>query len=324
MRTARSLAASLLLALSLVTAATAKDIHVNNLDGDDSFTGRQDRNLSDQSGPVRTIARALQMASQGDRIILTKTGEPYRESISLTGSRHSGYSFRPFVIQGNGAILDGSAPVAAEAWEHYRGHVYRFRPPRLAHQQLFLDDRPVPRVAANRQSDSPPELEPLTWCLYDGHIYFAVEPETLKLPKDYALSYAHLRTAITLFHVERVGIVDLTVQGFQLDGISAFNSAREVTLAGVTCRGNGRSGITVGGASQVVINACLAGNNGTAQLLTLPCSETGIQNTVLLSNTAPGWVDQGGRVYVDGQRVEGGLEELAPEEAAEASPQRPS
>ena len=55
MRSARSLAASLLLALALVSVATAKDIHVNNVDGDDSFTGRQDRNLSDQSGPVRTI-----------------------------------------------------------------------------------------------------------------------------------------------------------------------------------------------------------------------------------------------------------------------------
>lgn len=316
MRSACALGASLLLALALVTAATAKDIHVNNVDGDDSFTGRHDRNLSDRGGPVRTIARALQLASQGDRIILTNTGEPYRESITLTGSRHSGYSFRPFVIEGNGAILDGSTPVVAEAWEHYRGHVYRFRPPGLGHQQLFLDDRPLSRVAANRQLDSPPELDPLTWCLYDGHIYFAVEPETLKLPKDYALSYAYLRTAITLFHVEGVGIVDLTVQGFQLDGINAFNSAREVILAGVTCRGNGRSGITVGGASQVLIDACLVGNNGEAQLLTLPCSETAIQNTVLLSNTAPGWVDQGGRVTIDGRRVEGGLEELAPEAAA--------
>jgi len=315
MRTAGPLAVSLLLALAPVTGA-AKDIHVNNVDGDDSFAGRHDRNLSDQGGPVRTIARALQLASQGDRIILANTGRPYRESITLTGSRHSGYSFRPFVIEGNGAILDGSAPVAAEAWDHYRGHVYRFRPPGLGHQQLFLDDRPLARVAADRRFDRPPELDPLTWCLYDGHVYFAVEPETLKLPKDYALSYAYLRTAITLFHVEGVGIVDLTVQGFQLDGINAFNSARDVTLAGLTCRGNGRSGITVGGASRVTIDACLLGDNGSAQLLTLPCSETAIRNTVLLSNAAPGWVDRGGRVYVDGRRVEGGLEELAPEAAA--------
>jgi hypothetical protein len=320
MRTARSLAVSVLVAVAMVSAATAKDIHVNNLNGDDRFSGQHERNLSDRSGPVRSLARALQMASTGDRIVLANTGQPYRESITLTGNRHSGYSFRPFVIEGNGAILDGSAPVPAEAWDHYKGPVYRFRPTRLGYQQLFLNDRPLTRVAVDPQAERPPELGPLEWCLHDGCIYFAVEPETLKLPKDYALSCTHKRVGITLFHVEGVALLDLTVQGFHLDGINAFNSAREVTLAGVTCRGNGRSGITVGGASHVVLNGCLVGNNGAAQLLTLPYSETAVQNTVLLSNTAPGWVDQGGRVYVDGERVEGGLDEVIPEDTVAAGP----
>jgi hypothetical protein len=152
MRTARSHAASVLLALSLVSAATAKDVYVNNVEGDDAFRGEGRRNLSDRSGPVRTIARALELASQGDRVILANTGEPYRESITLTGSRHSGYATRPFILQGNGAILDGSAPVPAEAWEHYRGPVFRFRPPRLAHQQLFLNDRPLVRVPTGTET----------------------------------------------------------------------------------------------------------------------------------------------------------------------------
>ncbi len=313
MRTVRCVAALGLLTLLLAPEAIAKDIHVNNLHGDDTFTGRQTQNLPDRSGPVRSIARALRLASQGDRIVLANTAEPYREAIALSGSRHSGYSFRPFVIEGNGAVLDGSAPVAPETWENHQGPVFRFAPPRLAHQQLFLNDRPLVRVAAARQADGPPELEPLEWCLYDGHIYFSIEPDTTKLPQDYALTYAHTRVGITLFHVSRVVIRDLTVQGYQLDGINAFNSAREVTLSGVTSRGNGRTGITIGGASQVLINACLVGNNGSAQVLTLPYSETGIQNSELLSNTAPGWVDQGGRVYVEGKRVEGGLEELVPQ-----------
>jgi hypothetical protein len=312
MRAVRCVAASGLVALLFASAAIAKDIHVNNLDGDDRFTGRQTQNLPDMSGPVRSIARALRLASQGDRIVLANTGEPYREGIALSGTRHSGYSFRPFVIEGNGAILDGSAPVAPETWENYQGPIFRFAPPRLTHQQLFLDDRPLVRVAASRQADGPPDLAALQWCLYDGHIYFSIEPDTTKLPQDYALTYARTRVGITLFHVNRVVIRDLTVQGYQLDGVNAFNSAREVTLTGVTSRGNGRNGITVGGASQVLINACLVGNNGSAQVLTLPYSETGIQNTELLSNTAPGWVDQGGRVYVEGERVEGGLEELVP------------
>ena len=48
---------------------------------------------------------------------------------------------------------------------------------------------------------------------------------------------------ITLYKVRDVAIGDLTVQGFQLDGINAFDGAFDIQLSGVTCRGNGRSGI---------------------------------------------------------------------------------
>jgi hypothetical protein len=291
----------------LAAPAAGRDIHVDNLSGDDSFTGRYREHLPDRSGPVRTIAKALRLARSGDRIVLAKTEQPYRESLSLVGSRHSGYSYRPFVIEGNGAILDGSAPVPPEAWEHYRGAVFRFRPPRTGHQQLFLDDRPALRVAVSRLDKVPPKLEPLEWCLHGGGVFFCVEPE--KLPKDYSLTFAHRQTGITLFHVRDVAILNLTVQGFRIDGINAYNSAREIYISGVTSRGNGRSGITAGGASKVEIDVCVVGNNGRAQLLTLPHSETLVRNSQLFSNTAPAWVDRGGRVYLNGKYVEGGIDE---------------
>jgi hypothetical protein len=290
--------------------AAAREIYVNNVEGNDRFAGDQPRVTSAQSGPVRTIVKALRLANSGDHVVLAKTAQPYRESISLVGSRHSGSLHQEFVIEGHGAILDGSAEAPPQAWENYRGAVFRLRTPQMGYQQLFLDDRPAVRVAVSHQAGSPPELESRQWCLLDGQIYFCVEPT--KLPQDYRLSCARLATGITLYHVEHVEIVGIWVQGFQLDGISAFNSARDVCLAEVVCRGNGRSGVTVGGASRVEIDASLLGNNGRAQLLTLPCSETHVRNSRLLSNTAPGWVDQGGRVYVEGRRVEGGLDELRP------------
>ena len=297
----------LLVFFTVLTApAAARDLFVSNTAGDDAFSGRQARNASDRSGPVRTIARALQLAVAGDRIVLMPTDEPYRESISLVGSRHSGYPHQSFVIEGNGAILDGSSPVPPELWEHDRGAVFRFRPPGKAHQQLFLDKLPADRVAADRFQQQPPKLDKLQWCLHAGYIYFCVEPD--KLPGDYPLTYARLQTGITLFHVNRVAIVDLTVQGFQVDGISAHNSAREVRLSGVTLRGNGRSGVTVGGASRVEIDQSTIGNNGRAQVLSLPYSETSIRNSNVFSNTAPAWVDRGGKMYVDGQKVEDGID----------------
>jgi hypothetical protein len=291
---------------------------VNNESGDDRFTGQVARDPGGAGGPVRTLAKALRLAGPGDTIILAKTDAPYRESLSLVGSRCSGNSLQPFTIQGNGAILDGSAPAPAEAWEHYKGAIFRLRSRSAGYAQLFLDGRPAVRVIAAQAAKSPPELQPRQWCALDGRIYFCVD--RTKLPGDYKLSYAHDRTGITLFHVERVRIADLIVQGFQVDGISLYNSARDVSLSNVTCRGNGRSGIAVGGASQVTIDASLLGNNGQAQLLTLPYSEVHVRNTHLLSNTAPGWVDQGGRVTIDGHRVEGGLDEFRPAAARERKP----
>lgn len=311
MRSVAFLAVVLVTLSCLTPPASGRDIFVSNTAGDNRFSGRALQTVSKLDGPVRTIGRALALAARGDRIVLENTGEPYRESISLVGGRHSGYSYAPFTIEGSGATLNGSAIVPGEAWEHYRGGVFRFRPPHSGSQQLFLDDRPAPRVRADRMAPEPPQLEAGQWCLWEGSIYFRVDP--LKLPEDYALTYAAQRVGITLFHVDRVKIFNLTVEGFQLDGINANNSARNVSLFQVTCRGNGRSGVSVGGACSVRIEACLLGDNGQAQLLTHPLSQTHLEGSQLLSLTAPGWVDEGGRVFIDGKPIEGGLEELAPD-----------
>ena len=53
------------------------------------------------------------------------------------------------------------------------------------------------------------------------------------MPADYQLTYACLPTGITLYHVDSVAITGLTVQGFQVDGINALNSARDVRLSTV-------------------------------------------------------------------------------------------
>lgn len=291
-----------------VVPAFSGDIYVDNVLGNDRSTGG--RPEPGEFAPVRTIAQALRLAQPGDRIVLANTGQPYRESISLVGSRHSGAAGRPFILLGNGAVLDGSAPVPAEAWQHYRGDVFRFQPPGTAFQQLLLGALPAVRVPGDHRAAEPPALRPLEWCLYRGNVFFAVQPG--KLPDQYPLAYAHHSVGITLFHVDQVVIQDLVVQHFQLDGINVFNSARRVSLVRVTARGNGRAGVAIGGASLAAIDHCLLGNNGEAQLLTLPYSETYVYQGELLGNTAPGWVDAGGRAWFDGVAKSGGLEQYPP------------
>ncbi len=96
-------------------------------------------------------------------------------------------------------------------------------------------------------------------------------------------------------------IGDLTVQGFQLDGINAADGAFDVLLSGVTCRGNGRSGLSVGGSSRVVVKDSVLGDNGSAQVRTEGYSHTTVENTQLLPNTAPAVMQQGGELTIDGK-----------------------
>jgi len=309
------------LSILLVPAAAGRDIFVNNQMGDDTSSGAQQAATAERTGPVASIQKALRLAQSADRIVLANTGRPYRESITLMASRHSGHRLQPFVLEGSGASLDGSAPVPPAAWTRYGGQVYRFQPARVEYQELLLGERPLARVAASRASAEPAKLQPLQWCLHRGYVYFAAEPG--KNPKDYPLACADKPVGITLYRVQHVLIRNLSVQHFQLDGINALNSARLVRLEGVRLRNNGRSGIAVGGASLVGVNACEAGANGLAQLLTLPWSETHLDQSRLLAGDAPAWLDRGGRLYVEGQEVAGKLDPIGPLPDAGAAPRPP-
>ena len=93
-------------------------------------------------------------------------------------------------------------------------------------------------------------------------------------------------------------IRDLVVQGFQLDGVNAHDGVFGAQLTELTCRGNGRSGISIGGASRVRVEACLVGNNGAAQVRIEGSCKAQLIGCDLLENTAPKIVREGGEVVV--------------------------
>lgn len=287
-----TLFAVLLVAIS-VSESHGRDIYVNNIGGDDRQNGAAPDARAQGSGPCRTIAKALREAEKGDRIVIADTGEPYREAISLTGGRHSGREGIPFRIVGNGATLEGAEPVPQDAWEYMGNNIFRFRPQRMSHQLLFLNGVPATQIPVSR-GDPLPKLKPLQWYYLDRHVYFCVEQG--KLPQSYDLTHSCLPVGITLYGVRHVEISGLTIQGFQLDGINAHDNVFDATIIGVTARGNARSGVSVGGASRVRIEASLIGNNGAAQVRTEGYSRTEIADCDLIENTAPKVVSDGGKV----------------------------
>lgn len=302
---------SCLLLFSWTGSTWARDLYVNNRVGDDSNDGLSETG-SDGFGPVRTVQRALQIARRCDTIRLANTKLPYRECISLCVGNQCGNETQPLTIDGQGATLDGSRAVPRSAWETWRGGIFRFRPERISFQQLYLEGQPVQRrrvetTYVDKQGnqattwiDAPPStLATREWCLRDGYLYFHVDQEML--PFEYSLAYAHHPVGITLDQVHDVVIRDLTVQGFRLDGIHAHDGVRRCELISVTCRANGRSGVTVAGDSNVAILESDLKENATAQLRVDELSFVEVIATKFDDKSAPAIEQNGGRIEVDGE-----------------------
>jgi hypothetical protein len=189
---------------------------------------------------------------------------------------------------------------------------------------LFLDGKPVRTVPVEPPGLQLPDLRPLEWCLFERQVYFRTERG--RLPQTYAITHSSLPVGITLYEVRHVVISDLIVQGFQLDGINAHDNAFHAALRGLKCRGNARSGISVGGASQVTIEGCVVGNNGTAQVRVEGHSQTQIVDSDLLDNTAPPLVREGGQVQIEQGKPQTEPKPGAPQADARQTPavtQRP-
>lgn len=290
---------SLHLALALVAGsllagdALAADLFVDNLAGDDRNNGQGAATISHGNGPVRTIGKALRLARAGDRILINPNdGQPYRECVTLQGGAHSGFGDIVLEIVGNGAVLDGSLSLAEATWEVVGEDLYATRPPKMSFQQLFLGGQPAVRVQGT--GDAIPELQPRQWSLFKGRIVFRTDAG--RIPSSYNPSCCGHPMAITLYEVHDLVIRDLTVRGYQLDGVNAHDNVTRCDLVGISASENGRSGFSIGGASRVRLDGCNASGNGAAQVRTEGYSQTQLIGGRFDETTAPALVQEGGKV----------------------------
>jgi len=71
--------------------------------------------------PVKTIARAVKLAQPSDTIHLAPT--TYYEEVNLSGK--VGLPGQPIVVDGHGAVIEGSEPVRAAVWESLGSGLFR-------------------------------------------------------------------------------------------------------------------------------------------------------------------------------------------------------
>lgn len=292
-----TLACVLVLPLALSTAphvAHARDIYVDNDKGDDRYIGQYPLPGNVSDGPCRTIARALFLAKAGDRLILAKNAEPYRESITLQGARHSGLHTTPFRIVGNGATLDGRSPIRSSVWQPLRDDLYRFQPATLSVGMLFNDGESIAPRRGRIAETRPNQLGPGEGFLFQAHYYFRAERG--KIPHEYALSASGLPVGVTLCDIHDVVIEDLVILGFQLDGLSAADGVYNVRLEKLVSQANGRSGFAIKGSSRVQLSSCEASGNGRAQVWLDDYATLQATQSVFSKESAPDIQQAGGRL----------------------------
>ncbi|MBC7852710.1 MAG: hypothetical protein IAF94_04665 [Pirellulaceae bacterium] len=284
---------TLFLIVAIATSANGRDIFVDNLGGDDRNNGETLRAQGKSNGPCKTITKALRLVKSGDRInIIAHPGESYRESIAVQGGFSSGREGAPVQIIGNGAVLDGTTSLIDAEWDYEGNDLFSIRPRLMAHQQLFLGGNAAQRIPVT--DGARPKLAPLQWCLFEGKIHFRCEPG--HIPSSYDPACCGLQTGITLYEVHDVVISNMTVRGFQLDGVNAHDTARRIDLLDVNSEDNGRSGFSIGGASRVRLDGCNAAGNGVSQVRTEGHSITRIVGGKLDESTAPAILSDGGKV----------------------------
>jgi len=251
----------------LVGVVRAENIFVNNLNGRDRNDGLSDQALNAVTGPVRTIQRALELAGTGDAVHLADTGTPYYESFSLVGDKHSGAKNVPFTIYGNNATLSGLRQLPSQGWRRVSAELWQVTFNRKGSYFLLHDGFALPEYRPESNANLLESLPAGQWCASRGSVFY--RQEGLREPTRERFDYAADEMGITLYQVEHVKIVDLTVQHFRVDGINAHNMCRFVELDNVVSRENGRAGLAAGGTSSVTFQSgSLTGNGRESALIT--------------------------------------------------------
>lgn len=251
--------------LTLTLPASAREIHVDNRNGNDANDGLTPESQTVLTGPVLSLRQALRLARRGDTIILQNTGWPYSESLNLAGGNHSGFSNQPLTILGNGAVLSGVAPVPADGWQRTGDGLWELTLTRKGYYRFFLDGQAIPEQQFATSLWEAAELPLNHWASVRGKVRFRLSDDASPLAQNW--SFATGEIGISLANVQNVRIENLTVVGFRVDGINADGNSREIALDGVTLQHHGRAGLAIGGTSQVTATDCQFLDNGRAAIL---------------------------------------------------------
>jgi len=276
--------------IQVFSSAGGDQLVVDNLRGSDLQSPGDGQRFQ---APYRTIQRAIDHAVSGDTIAIRETGEPYRECVSINTNNNLGTPDFPLIIEGNGVTLDGTRGLGILDWDLIGNDVFELKVPSPGYVKILAaPDQPIPENRGHVSNLG--SLKPFQYARSSGTVYFKARRGDR--PVAYGLRVSSEQTGLTLYDVSNIVIRDLKVDGYRLDGINCHDLVENVTLENVTLTNNGRSGLSIGGASRVQCVDSSASGNGESQVRTEGQSTLELFNVKVVAGDAKAIDRAGGQV----------------------------
>ena len=267
----------------------AGTIYVDQQRGTDGANGLQ-MIQGTSGGPVRSIARAVKTAEAGDTVYLVPTDKPYNESIVIRNK--SGLPDKPIIIEGNGAVLDGAAPLQEKDWEKtgpdlYRSTTLHGNRKNIVYRLFFIFDGVVNRMGTSSKGPRTPFLSPgalqagqWTYVESEGAFYVRTAPGK---PLG-SVSVPMLSNGVSLSgNCEHILIRNLTVRHFWNDGFNIHERTRDVRFQNVRAFECGDDGLSAHEDCWIEVDGFVASGNSTG-ICNINKSHSINRNVVLFDN----------------------------------------
>jgi Right handed beta helix region len=236
-----------LVASPLVIGST---YYVNNAKGDDGNKGLSAENA------FASIAQATQAAKTSDTIVLAKTDAPYYESLKLDNL--GGTVAKPFIIEGNGAVISGYRKIKASEWKKVGEDVYFFATTVRSRGTAYFMNHGK-RMAEKRGKTVEALVE-------EGYLYKDKKGFFFRCKKgtsieEYDLSVTLARNGVSIYNSSYIVCRNLVSEYFANDGFSLHGDCRGVRFENVEARYCGDQGISIHEACGLVVHKAYLHHN---------------------------------------------------------------
>ncbi|HEV7401945.1 MAG TPA: hypothetical protein VGO11_03430 [Chthoniobacteraceae bacterium] len=224
-------------------AAHARDLHVDPAKGDDTSDG--------VAQPVKSIKQAIRLALPGDTIHLEKT--TYYESAEF--GKKSGEPGKPIVLEGHGAVLEGSERVTGKDWEHVSAGLYRkvhllpkIEPFVLQRWFMVWGDKLVhmDRTSKGRLAPfkQPADLQIDEWTYVADEEAFYIRIARESDLDTMRIRYPARSSGVAIGGAAHLVVRDLTCTHVSNDGFNVHGSARDCRFENIQAIGCGDDGFS--------------------------------------------------------------------------------